>query len=219
MIFKNEFIDLFRRNIEYRIMNQETKSDTFSSAKLCTLLLGTAFMLSIFSCEEKEPLTQIFVIQQGKHYANPRLFQSLQSNALSFKATFDETAMYEFQERSFQDSKNKLLGFSDCNSSHHENSARFAWQWYNGRLEIYAYCYVQGQRKERFIGSVSLNESNDYELALTDTDYVFRLNDLEPVQIERTEKCNTGAYYMLWPYFGGTLPAPHDVSISIEIDN
>lgn len=199
-------------------MKQKAKSNILLRADVCAFLLLIALPLFLVSCEEKESLSQIFVIQKGKHFASPRLFQTLQSNTLNFKAIFNETAIYEFQEESFQDSKNKLLGFSDCNSMHHENSARFAWQWYKGRLEIYAYCYVKGERKERFVGSVNLNEPNQYHLAITDSNYIFRLNNEEPIHIERTKECDKGAYYMLWPYFGGQLSAPHDVSISIEID-
>ena len=199
-------------------MNHQTKPRKLLGAKVCHSLLLTILSLFFVSCEEKESLSKIFVIQEGEHYSSPRLLQTLQSNILDFTAIFNESAIYQFQEESFQDSKNKLLGFSDCNSTHHENSARFAWQWYNGRLEIYAYCYVKGERKERFIGSVNLNEPNHYQLIIADRNYIFRLNDQEPVHIERATECDMGAYYMLWPYFGGRLPAPHDVSISIEID-
>lgn len=179
------------------------------------LLTGLAFFF--FSCEEKEELFRQFVIPAGEHYSTTRLVQSLQSDNLLFEARFDASARYDFQDAGFQDSKNKLLGFSDCNSLHHENSARFAWQWFNNQLEIYAYCYVNGQRVEKFIGVVNIDELNRYELTLTDDLYIFQLNSNEPVSIERGNVCRTGIYYMLWPYFGGTLPAPHDVSIQLQI--
>lgn len=146
------------------------------------------------------------------------LFQSLQSNSLEFDAIFDASARYHFTDEGVQDSKNKLLGFSDCNSLHHENSARFAWQWFNDRLEIYAYCYVNSQRVEKFIGVVNTDEVNHYELSIQGEQYVFRLNHQEPVSIERGSVCNAGVYYMLWPYFGGTLPAPHNVTIQLKIN-
>ena len=183
--------------------------------KMFLLLTATVFL---FGCEETADLTRTFVVQQGEHYASPRLVQSLQSNTLNFKATFDESAIYYFEETGFQDSKNKLLGFSDCNSLHHENSARFAWQWYKEQLEIYAYCYVDGVRVEKFIGQISINHENRYQLKVTSSYYVFTLNDQEPVYISRGTTCDKGVYYMLWPYFGGTLPAPHDVSVAIEIE-
>jgi hypothetical protein len=180
-----------------------------------------AFIIVILvftSCEEEADLSRNFVMSEGEHYSSPRLVQSLQSNTLNFTATFNETAIYHFENAGFQDSKNKLLGFSDCNSLHHENSARFAWQWYNEQLEIYAYCYVNGVREEKFLGSVELHKKNKYQLKVTESNYIFQLNNQEPVYMKRGNTCDKGIYYMLWPYFGGTIPAPHDVHISLEIE-
>jgi hypothetical protein len=178
-----------------------------------------AILSSVFfvACEPEDDLIREFLIQEGEHYSTTRLVQTLQSNRLEFDANFDASAQYYFQEGGFQDSKNKLLGFSDCNSLHHQNSARFAWQWYNDQLEIFAYCYVNSQRVEKFIGVVGINELNHYELSIVGDSYVFRLNQSEPVLVERGNVCNKGIYYLLWPYFGGTLPAPHDVTIQIRI--
>lgn len=189
-----------------------------SKTNLKNLFILIAALVLFSSCEEEADLSRAFVIPKDDHYAYPRIVQSLQSNTLSFRATFNETAVYHFDDSGLQDSKNKLLGFSDCNSLHHDNSARFAWQWYNEQLEIYAYCYVNGERSEKFIGSVNLNEENRYLLKITDKSYVFQLNNQEPVHMTRGNTCDKGLYYMLWPYFGGTLPAPHDVSIKIRID-
>jgi hypothetical protein len=180
-----------------------------------------AFIIVIFvfaSCEEEADLSRNFVMSEGEHYSSPRLVQSLQSNTLNFTATFNQTAIYQFEDAGFQDSKNKLLGFSDCNSLHHENSARFAWQWYNEQLEIYAYCYVNGVREEKFLGTVELYKKNKYQLKVIGSNYIFQLNNQEPVYMKRGNTCDKGIYYMLWPYFGGTIPAPHDVHISLEIE-
>lgn len=109
------------------------------------------------------------------------------------------------------------MGFSDCNSMHHENSARFAWQWFNDRLEIYAYCYVNGNRVEQFLGTVDIGKENRYEIQVIENAYVFTLNHQESIKITRSVACSTGVYYMLWPYFGGSLPAPHDMHLSIKM--
>ncbi len=182
------------------------------------LMAALALLVILSSCEEEADLYQTFVIRKGEHYATTRKVQMLQSTKLSFEAVFDRSAIYHFETRAEQDAKNKLLGFSDCNSLHHQNSARFAWQWFDEELEIYAYCYVNGERVEKFVGTVELNEVNHYEIRLTNNEYVFFLNGYEPVRIERSPPCTTGAYYMLWPYFGGSLPAPHQVNIRIKLD-
>lgn len=170
-----------------------------------------------FSCEEEADLFRRFHLREGEHYATPRVMETLKSSKLVFLAKFDSSCRYHFENTGFQDSKNKLLGFSDCNSMHHENSARFVWQWYNNRMEIFAYCYVNGERKEQFVGVVDLEETNQYEISMTDNAYVFRLNNGDPVTIERQATCRTGVYYMLWPYFGGSLPAPHNMHLEIKI--
>lgn len=198
-------------------MNQLQRS-MFSITQLKNLFFLLAGMIFFMSCEEEADLSRTFIVKEGEHYASPRIVQTLQSNTLTFRAKFNETAIYRFDDQGFQDSKNKLLGFSDCNSLHHDNSARFAWQWYNERLEIFAYCYVNGERKEKFIGTVNLHEENRYQLTVTEDNYVFQLNNQEQVYITRGNSCDKGIYYMLWPYFGGTIPAPHDVSISLEIE-
>jgi len=171
-------------------------------------------------CESspEELFVRQFNIRSGEHYSTPRLIEMLQSNDLVFRATFDESAIYDLGDDALQSSKNKLLGFSDCNSLHHENSARFAWQWFNDRLEIYAYCYVNAVRTEQFLGVVNLNEENIYKITLNDSEYVFYLNDKKVATIQRGNSCDKGVYYMLYPYFGGSVPAPHNIKIALRID-
>lgn len=176
----------------------------------CVLLLA-------LGCEPEAELMRTFVIRKGEHYAHPRVVESLQSRTLVFDAMFNETAIYHFGYLAWQSNKNKLLGFSDCNSLHHENSARFAWQWFNERLEVYAYCYANGERIESFVGVVDLNKFSRYRIEIKEDHYTFILNNERPVYIKRGNRCDRGVYYMLWPYFGGQVPAPHDVEIFIRL--
>lgn len=158
-----------------------------------------------------------FIIRGGEHFATPRLYETFEEDKLAFRATFDESAQYALDDPALQTSKNKLMGFSDCHSAHHANSARFAWQWYNDRLEIFAYCYVDSARVEAFVGTVELNKENLYEITKTGTEYVFFLNGERKAGIPRNSSCEEGLNYMLYPYFGGSLPAPHDVRVQIEM--
>lgn len=180
-------------------------------------LLTVFVLLLAQGCEPEEESNRMFVTRRGEHFAHPRVVESLQSRTLAFNAMFNETAIYDFGDPALQSNKNKLLGFSDCNSLHHENSARFAWQWFNERLEVYAYCYVNGERVEKFVGVVNLNEFNHYRIEIGEDHYTFVLNDEPPVYIKRGNTSESGVYYMLWPYFGGHIPAPHDVQIFIRV--
>jgi hypothetical protein len=182
---------------------------------LCVVVLFT-FVLSACEPTPDDILMRSFKINKGEHYSSPRILETLQSNQLVFTAMFDESAIYDLGSDALQSNKNKLLGISGCNSMHHENSARFAWQWYNGRLEIYAYCYVNSIRCEKYVGFVPLNTVNHYRIEIAETKYRFTLNNEAVVEIERGNNCDMGVYYMLWPYFGGSLPAPHDIHIDIR---
>ena len=179
--------------------------------KLLIIIIITA----LFSCEPAmEDPYENFIIPAGKH-DNGWKMQSLQSKILDFSVIFDQSAIYETITKENQHDINKLMGFSDCNSMHHENSARFGWRWLNGKLEIHAYAYVNGERITTYIGDVTLNEPTGYQLQITADHYVFYLQGYEPVRIKRGASCNKGLYYMLFPYFGGDEVAPHDILIQI----
>ena len=176
------------------------------------------FTLSLnFACtdllEIKETF-ETFTIRKGEHFSGTRV-EFLESKKLKFKAQFDSSAKYDITDPLMWNAKNKLLGFSDCNAHHQTSSARFAWLWMEDDLEIYAYTYVQGERQEAFVGTVEINSVNTYSIELTNDSYLFYLNNYEPVVMPRESNCDRGVYYMLWPYFGGQIPAPHDINISI----
>jgi len=178
------------------------------------MLIGIIVLLS--SCEGSlEDQYEWFLIPKGKHSQVVPKVQTLQSHSLAFKAIFDESAMYSTTNVENQHDINKLMGFSDCNVHHHENSARFGWRWLNGVLEIHAYTYHEGVRSSEYIGEVDLNKSYHYEIALEKDHYTFLLEGHDPVRMERAKKCTKGFYYMLFPYFGGNENAPHDIMIRI----
>lgn len=174
-------------------------------------------MVLIAGCESEVELVTTFTIPKGEHYSVPRRVQSLQDNVLRFRARLNGSAIYDFGNSADQSAKNKLLGFSDCNSTHHENSARFAWQWFDNELQIFAYCYVNGERVEKYVATIPLNEYVDYSITLEDNAYRFQVGKTEPVEIVRGNTCDRGIHYLLWPYFGGGIPAPHDVSLELQV--
>ena len=183
---------------------------------IANLILLPMLVLMLWGCEPAVEPTREFIIRKGDHYASPTLSESLQSRKLVFEAKFNESAQYDFGNDALQSNKNKLMGFCDSNSLPHQNSARFAWQWYNNRLEIYAYCYFNGERQEQFIGVVPINEYSRYELELSSDHYIFKLNDQAPVLMKRASQSEIGTFFKLWPYFGGQIAAPHDVTIDIK---
>jgi hypothetical protein len=181
------------------------------------VLFFSIVIASILSCEPeiKDPI-RIFVIKKGDHYSTYSV-EMLDRRILNFRVMFDSSAIYDFGNQPRQSAINKLLGISDCNNHHHENSARFGWQWYHNRLEILAYTYVNGERIEKYIGEVSLNEYHQYSIAIEKDLYIFRLDNYPAISMKRGETCDVGAYYMLFPYFGGQDTAPHDIYIYVKM--
>ncbi|UII20125.1 hypothetical protein [Fulvivirga ligni] len=187
-------------------------------------LFYSALMVLVFGACEVEldnPVSSqgdsIFKIKEGTHSSN-RLPESFEGNELSFTATFDSSAVYQTIQSSNQADINKLMGFSDCASHHHENSARFGWRWYNDQLEILAYCYINGQRSYEYITSVNLNSTHEYKLVSVDDKYVFTVDNANEIVIPKVYVCESGSNYMLFPYFGGDEVAPHDITVRIDKD-
>jgi hypothetical protein len=187
--------------------------------------LTLAFSVSLIfftGCDELERITATnqpetglttYVIPAGEHYCSQSEYRKMNVSSIKFRARFDSSAIYETKAKNNQADINKLYGISDCGSSHQTNSARFGWVWNNNRLEIWAYIYADGQRQFRFVDSVSLNEFHQYEIAFTDSSYVFKVNN----SVELPRGCKSEADgYKLYPYFGGDEAAPHEVTIVIE---
>lgn len=182
--------------------------------KIILPLAGTILL----ACEESYVRPEkIYTIREG-HFYSTYAVEMLDRSELSFEAKFDESAVYDLGNVADQSQTNKLLGFSDCNCLHHENSARFGWQWFNNRLEIWAYTYVFGERIEEYVGSVTLNVYHRYSILIDGDHYEFRLDDNPVVNMKRGKICDVGAYYLLFPYFGGHIPAPHEVTIAIRMN-
>lgn len=181
-----------------------------------TLLISVIMLYVLVGCEQKyiEPF-KVYTIKEGQHSSVIKS-ESLQSTKLKFKAKFDESVMYTSELAENQWDTNKLLGFSDCNSNHQQNSARFGWRWAENQLEIAAYVYANGERIIEYIGSIEINQAANFKIEISGKHYIFTLNNYPPVKIERGSTCDVGLYYMLWPYFGGDETPDHDIHIYIK---
>lgn len=186
------------------------------------LLLIFSFVC-INSCNELyETPETVYLIKKGAHKSNIKGgfigngVRSLKSETLAFTARFDESAIYDLGG-SDQGDINKLFGFSDCNSLHHDNSARFGWAYNldSKQVDIYAYVYNNGERKMMKMGSTVIHETNHYRLSVSDTHFEFEFGS-SVERFERGSSCNAGLYYLLFPYFGGNQTAPHDIQLVIQ---
>lgn len=160
---------------------------------------------------------KIYTIKKGEHESN-RTPKSFDAQSLTFQARFDSSAVYKTLQETNQADINKLMGFSDCNSHHQQNSARFGWRWYDDQLEILAYCYVNGDRISQYVTSVPLGEMAEYKIEIVGDKYVFTVNSTARVEINKNPNCTGGMNYMLFPYFGGDETAPHDITVVVNMD-
>jgi hypothetical protein len=64
---------------------------------------------------------------------------------------------------------------------------------------------------------VEIGEESLYELAISEESYDFYLDGAFKTSVKRSVNCPESAKYLLYPYFGGSVPAPHDVTVKIEM--
>jgi hypothetical protein len=83
-------------------------------------------------------------------------------------------------------------------------------------MDILAYVYSRGQRIEQFICDVRLGEFNNYHLFTGKDKYIFVVTDGWRFNRSVTipvAKHTIAVGYRLGAYFGGNLPAPHEMII------
>lgn len=156
-----------------------------------------------------------YTIKQGQHYADVNAYQPLQINELKFDVKFDSTAIYQTSDPANQEDINKLYGFADNNSQHHEFSARFGWNWARGSLRLYAYTYNAGVRDSREIIAIQPGFVYPCSIKVTENKYLFTV-DHHTIEMARQSTTASAIGYRLYPYFGGDETAPHDITISIK---
>ncbi|HEY8402415.1 MAG TPA: hypothetical protein VIK89_14200 [Cytophagaceae bacterium] len=156
---------------------------------------------------------EVYTILKGEHNSNSKI-SLINSDEISFLVQFDNSCKYTTQNPANQADINKLYGLSDCGSQHHENSARFGWRWYEDKLEILAYCYVEGERDYKPIKVIQPNQTYSFKLKIAEDQYYFSVDD---TTVAMKRGCNYNKYrYRLYPYFGGDEVAPQDIHIKIK---
>jgi len=164
-----------------------------------------------------------YTIGAGNHFSDGFKVNTLSKDHLDFVAVFDETAIYDLHNKN-QDDINKLYGFTDCNSTVEENSARFGWRWSikENKIEILAYIHKNGKivfenDKPIHMGYAEFGEEGSYSIYVVGDSYNFNYNG-NLVVVEHQRGCNEqhAIRTILYPYFGGNETAPHTVNIRIK---
>lgn len=156
-----------------------------------------------------------YTIGAGQHYADNNINVQTTYTELKFIAKFDSSAIYATTDPNNQDDINKLYGFADNNSFHHQFSARFGWRWSNNALRLFGYIYNNGVRDSKELGTVMIGAENACAIKVTANKYIFTLNGITD-SMPRTSPALRAEGYKLYPYFGGDEKAPHKISIFIR---
>lgn len=155
-----------------------------------------------------------YLIKQGNHFCEQNGPELMIDPVIRATVTFDSSAVYNSQDAVNQDDVNKLIGFSDCNTNHQENSARLGWSWNGKKIAVYAYAYSNKTRIIKTLGTVDVNQSFPCSVTAGAGYYYFKVNN-HTDSIARLCTGQSGYRYKLFPYFGGDEVAPHDVRIVI----
>lgn len=164
-----------------------------------------------------------FKILHGKHSSGTHFKPHIWKDGIQKYVTFDKSAIYQFKTDDQYDI-NKLFGLSY--GMHHTNSVRFGWRSlgdYSSKIEILAYCYVDGKRVDEdgtnlFIAMVNINREYRYQINVNDNNYLLSIHDDKNEMVgQKFISHNKLPFwgYTLYPYFGGNRTAPHNITIKL----
>ncbi|HUR12571.1 MAG TPA: hypothetical protein VM012_14445 [Flavitalea sp.] len=185
-------------------------------------LIFFIFLIFLYSCSRNEPFVSResdFVkhtINKGAHYSDRSATVAFEDSMMSYTVRFDSSAIYQTVDPSNQGDVNKVFGFSE-EKGHHENSARFGWNWNNNRLEIYAYTYIEGERSIEWLTTIDIGRQYLCTISVKQSHYLFTI-DGRQWRVSRSSTMPVASGYHLYPYFGGDETAPHEVHIFLRAE-
>ena len=156
-----------------------------------------------------------YTIPKGNQYCDKNSLKAVDVQEMKFMVRFDSTAIYQTASAENQYDINKLYGFSDNNSDHHQFSARFGWRWSNNALHLFAYVYNDAAVISRELAVIAIGKEISCSIQVTNSSYLFTVNGVTE-RMPRMASTATGKGYQLYPYFGGDEVAPHDIHIWIR---
>jgi hypothetical protein len=181
-------------------------------------ILLVIIALSLFACKKRDVLDEkefeLYTIKKGFQHSTTRV-RVLRKDEINFIFKFDETAIYTTSNPSRQADINKLFGFSDCGAKHQENSARIGWRWYEDKLELFAYYYNNSERDQEYITTILPGKEYSCKISAKSGEYIFNVDNII-VKVPRSCTGSKSVKYYLYPFFGGSEVAPHDINIWIK---
>jgi hypothetical protein len=163
-----------------------------------------------------------FVIRPNRHHAfPPPLGIFFKRRSFSKAVIFHASCAADVEGIDYFD-VSKLFGFGYFKGGHHRDSARFGWR-YNAVhkvVELYAYCYVDGERTVRHLQDVPLEQEVYLNLYVSPRAYYFT------VKAPHSPRSSTQVFiplthkkkwrYALGFYFGGNKTPKQKVEATIR---
>jgi hypothetical protein len=192
-------------------------------------ILGAISILAQLACDKIDPIPKTpntpadslnqwmtYVIPKGGHTAANNTLHFIDSAQLHFDLAFDSSAIYTSTLPDNQADWNKVMGFSDCNSHHQQNSLRLGWRWNpNAGIELATYKYLDGVRSFRIIDTIQVYDTVSVRLRKIEaSDYITWINWSGYQESRGCSGLQTS--YLLYPYFGGDEPAPDTVRVHVR---
>lgn len=175
-----------------------------------TVILAAFYVLLLTGCRDRDDLFTAYKIERGSHECLGWRGE-LTTADQSIEFSFSDNCLYA---DSLCPGWNKLWGYSDGIGGIHENSNRIAWKAAGKRIALAGYFYVRGQRIIIPIDTVSPWRVCTGRIYYQRGAYITEINGNyciagQPVEPE-------GMLFQCYPYFGGTEPAPHNMTIYIK---
>jgi len=157
-----------------------------------------------------------FTISGGCHYSTKYLKPYLFKDKIEFAFKFSNNCGYFFGNENDL-ILNTIFGISFGHQ--HKNSIRLGWKWsvQEQCIEIYPYAYINGkyiQELNKCLSKIKPNELTYCTIEINSNNFnisIVTLNSANSTKITKPKLIKIG--YYLFPYFGGKLPAPHDMDI------
>lgn len=155
----------------------------------------------------------LYTIQKGSHFADGvRTSLLIGNTAFEFKAKFYPNCIYKDPQSPGQ--INKLAGIAY--GRHHNCSARIGWRSDGESIEVLAYVYVE---PEKFvfetIAMIDVQEWHQFSIYRKGKTVEISMDGGLAHCFQLKSPFPIG--YQLFPYFGGTMPAPHEMLIEVEV--
>ena len=156
-----------------------------------------------------------YTITKGSQFCDKSTYTPITLDSLSFVVKFDSSSIYTTIDPQNQFDINKLYGFSDNNSDHHQFSARIGWRWSDKKLRLFGYVYNYGEVISEEISPVNIGSQISCAIIVKGNYYQFNVNGVK-LTLSRSSSTPKASGYKLFPYFGGDEAAPHDINIWIK---